>query len=185
MLPAVTFLGPAVTPEVEAASQMGFFVRTLCLVVSAASSGSPASAQGVRADLLPPLGTVVRVTLGSADDETTAAGVLSEASPSGLVLEADEGRHVYRIPAEALLGLDVSRGRNHGRGAVLGLVYGALGTGLVLGGTAALLASGGGGNCCSRGTNFLLGGVLGAGIGGLVGLVVGGAIGTAEWETVW
>ena len=153
-----------------------------CFALTAAS----AAAQGVRVDLLPPLGTVVRATLTSAGNEVTAEGALTQAGADGIVLEADEGRHIYRIPAEVLLGLDVSRGRDHGKGAVRGFVFGALGTGLLVGGAAAL-AGDGGADCwiCSPGALFLWGGALGGAVGGAVGFVVGGAIGTGEWEPLW
>lgn len=166
---------------------MTFFARcVLCLAACFVVIAASAAAQGVRTDLLPPLGSVVRATIASAGEEATAEGVLTEAGVDGLVLEADQGRHIYRIPAEVLLGLDVSRGRDHGRGAILGFAFGALGTGLLLGGAMAL-AGGDGADCwaCSGEERFVVGGALGAALGGSVGLVVGAVIGAADWEPLW
>jgi len=166
-------------------------LRSACLATAVAVAlwaSAPVAGQGVRTDLLPPFGTVVRATLSSAGATVTAEGELAEAGSQGLVLEASGGRRVYRIPAEVLLGLEVSRGRDHARGAVQGLAYGALGAGLVLGGLAALAGATDSSPCeyfCSRGSLFLLGAAVGGVLGGGVGLAVGAAVGTARWERVW
>ena len=148
---------------------------------------SPGAAQGVRTDLLPPLGTEVRAILSSRAEVERAQGILVEAGNQGLVLEADRGRHIYRIPAEVLLGLEISLGRNHGRGAFQGLGLGLLGGAILWGGLMALSANQDA-NCiyfCSAGSNFLVGAAVGGVIGGGLGLVFGAAIGTHEWRRAW
>lgn len=138
-------------------------------------------------ELLPPAGTEVRATLASDGGASTAQGTLVEASEGGLVLEQQQGRRVFRVPADALLGLERSLGRDHARGALTGFAFGVLGGAVVLGGLAAF-SSGDEPGCvyfCSRSSNFLVGAVIGGAMGGGLGLVVGGAVGTTRWQRVW
>jgi hypothetical protein len=148
---------------------------------------SPVTGQGVRIALLPPLGTEVRAILSSNGDAEAVEGVLIQAAEEGIVLEVDRGRHLHRIPADVLLGLERSLGRNHARGAFQGLGIGILGGGLVWGGLLALTADRSP-DCiyfCSRESNFLVGAAVGGVLGGAVGLVVGAANGTGQWQPIW
>jgi hypothetical protein len=150
-------------------------------------AASQLAAQGVRTELLPPLGTEVRARFATGDDSSTTEGTLIEASQDGIVLEQDQGRHLYRIPTEVLVGLERSLGRDHPQGALQGLGLGILGGALALGGLAAISAEDDP-SCiyfCSRGSNFLVGAVVGGAIGGGIGLVVGAAVGTARWQRLW
>ena len=158
----------------------------LVTLLGAASLVTPVMGQGIHVDLLPPLGTEVRAILRSGVGTERSRGALVQGGEGGLVLEADQGRRVHRIPPQIVLGLEVSRGTDRTRGGVRGLLIGA-GTGALLLGAIGALAASSSGECqvCGPGPGFALGAYYGAPLGAAAGTMVGLLIGSERWERVW
>jgi hypothetical protein len=158
-------------------------LMALCITGAVTSS---VVGQGVRLDLLPPLGTEVRVTLLTDAGTESSQGTLVQGGEYGLVLEADRGRRVHRIPSESLLGLEMSQGRDHARGGAMGLLIGTAAGAVTLGIIGALVTWNSV-DCqvCGPTSGFLLWGSFGAAIGAPTGALAGLLIGWPEWKRVW
>ena len=138
------------------------------------------AAQGIPVELLPPVGSVVRAEYRTLTGTDQVRGELLSFTTDRIVLARGRADR-YELSDGSLLGLDVSEGRDHGQGAVLGLGIGALGGALLFG--ALMGASGSGGDCmvCSPTAGAAYGVTVGAPLGFLIGLLVG----REQWRVLW
>jgi hypothetical protein len=141
-----------------------------------------ASGTGLRADdeAEPSSGTRVRVQVFPRVDGPGRArrltGTLTESGPDGLVLTLPDEQRVT-IPRAEIRKLEVSRGRNRGKGALVGAAIG-LGVGLAVSGAAG--ASCDGWSCLGAGFLF----VVGTPVATVTGAGVGAAVGKERWQPV-
>ena len=148
-------------------------------IAIAAIVGTPASAQS---DSMTPasfVGSDVRVRFESDSTVDEVRGVLREVSDGSLIVDGPDERQ-YQIRQSVIESVEVRMGQSHGKGAMRGLTFGALGGALAYGIYLLTSPSGQGGAGPPREFAFVLGGVA----GGVLGLLVGAAIGVEQWEVV-
>jgi hypothetical protein len=155
-------------------------------MISILAWSSAAVAQGVPVALLPPLGSEVRAEYLLLEERTWVDGPLLDGTERGISVETREGFR-REIPADVLLGLEVSRGRSRGRGFLLGAAVGGAGAALLLG-TVAALDYDPDASCfltCSRGDAFAFGAAVGLVVGVPTGAIMGLIIAPTKWERLW
>jgi hypothetical protein len=149
--------------------------------------GSPvhAGAQEFSRALLPAPGARVRAEYRAPTAPVSVEGVLLSSTPTSFSLDTDRGQR--EIPADLLVGLEVSNGRNRGRGFLIGmgsgLAIGALAVGLYTAATYEEDTS-----CfiiCSEGEALTLGLAVGAIVGAPTGGVIGLVAAPRRWQRVW
>jgi hypothetical protein len=169
---------------VKVAANMG---PALVSMASLLAWSGAAVGQGVPVALLPPLGSEVRAEYLLLDERTWVDGPLLEGTERGITVATREGVR-REIPADVLLGLEVSRGRSRGRGLVRGAAAGGAGAALILGAAFAALAYDEEPSCilaCTRSEAFTVGAAIGLIIGLPTGAFFGLVIAPTRWERAW
>jgi hypothetical protein len=145
----------------------------------------PVGAQTIPVALLPTPGSQVRAEYRAPRDPVRVEGMLLSGTPTGIMLDTDGEQR--EIPADLIVGLEVSNGRSRGRGFLVGLgsglAIGALAVGIYTATTYDETDS-----CfivCSRGGAFTLGVAVGATIGAPAGGLIGLVAAPRRWERVW
>jgi hypothetical protein len=132
------------------------------------------------------MGTEVRAEYLLLGERTWVDGPLLEGTERGITVGTREGFR-REIPGDALVGLEVSRGRDRGRGFLLGAASGGAGAALLFG-TFIALDFDEDATCmlaCTRSQAFTLGAAVGLIIGLPVGALLGAVIAPTRWERIW
>jgi hypothetical protein len=163
------------------AVRLSAWVAALALL----GAGEAAVGQEVPVALLPSPGSQVRAEYRAPTDPVSVEGLFLSGTSRGISLDTDTGPR--EIPGDLLIGLEVSNGRNRGRGLLVGL-----GSGLVIGALAVGIYTGAtydeSDSCflvCSRAGAVTLGLATGAAFGAPAGAVIGFAAAPRRWERVW
>jgi hypothetical protein len=162
-------------------------MRLASALVGTAFLCAPAGAQQFSVGLLPAPGSQVRAEYRAPTVPVSVEGVLRSSTPTSLSLDTDQGQR--EIPADLLVSLEVSNGRNRGRGFLMGLggglAIGAIGMGLYMAATYDDNDSDGCFIACSRGEAITLGAVVGAVVGAPTGGLIGIVAAPRRWERLW